>query len=415
MTRSQPAAEPVVSPPERKSGTPRITLLPDRERSLQRRHPWVFSGAVARTDGDPAPGETVELRSAKGGFLGWGAFSPESRIRARVWDFHESARIDAAFFAERVRWAVAQREDIVEPGERPGIRLVHGEADGLPGVVVDRFGDCLVVQLSSAGAVRWRDAIVDALVEVTGIGRVFERSDAEVMALEGIESRVEALRGEPPPERVVMEEAGLVYEVDVRHGHKTGFYLDQRDNRALMRDLVEGREVLDCFCYSGGFTVNALAGGAAYVTAVDSSADALAAARRHVHLNSLPEARVDFIEADVFAQLRKFRDQGRQFDVIVLDPPKFAPTAAMAERASRGYKDINLWALKLLRPGGLLFTFSCSGGVSRDLFQKIVAGAAADAGVNVRLLHHMSAAADHPVSLGFPEGEYLKGLLCQAV
>ena len=410
------AVAPAAPPVPRSKDTPgRITLLTGRERSAGRGHPWVFSGAVGRVDGEPGAGDTVEMRSAQGGFLGWAAYSPESQIRARVWDFHESARIDAAFFAERVRWAVKQREDIVEPGERQAARLIHGEADGLPGVVADRFADHLVVQFSSAGAWRWRDEIVDALVETTGIAQVFERSDAEVLALEGLESRVGPVRGEEPAGPITIEESGLLFEVDVRHGHKTGFYLDQRDNRAMLRDLVEGREVLDCFCYTGGFTVNALAGGAASVVAVDSSGEALAAARRHVALNNLPEDNVEFVEADVFALLRKLRDQGRSFDAIVLDPPKFAPTAAMAERAARGYKDINLWALKLLRPGGLLFTYSCSGGITREFFQKVVAGAAADAGASVRLLHHMGAAADHPVSLAFPEGEYLKGLLCQVV
>jgi 23S rRNA (cytosine1962-C5)-methyltransferase len=301
MTRSQTAPPPPATSTDRRTGTPRITLLPDRERSLQRRHPWVFSGAVARTDGDPAAGDTVELRSAKGGFLGWAAFSPDSRIRARVWDFHESARIDAAFFAERVRWAVAQRDDIVEPGERPGIRLVHGEADGLPGVVVDRFGDCLVVQLSSAGAVRWREAIVDALVAATGIERVFERSDAEVMALEGIQPRVEALRGGAPDERVVMEEAGLVYEVDIRQGHKTGFYLDQRDSRAAgarVRECRRGARLLLLFRRLH----RECAGGWRAHTSPPSTAPPMRSplARRHVHLNGLPEARVDFITDDVF-------------------------------------------------------------------------------------------------------------------
>lgn len=394
-------------------GVPRLVLRPDRQRSLQRRHPWIFSGAVERIEGSPSPGDTVEVRSAQGGFLAWAACSPESQIVGRVWDFHEGARIGAEFFAERVRVAVARRDRVfgAEPGH--AVRLVHGEADGLPGVVVDRFAERAVVQLTTAGAWRWRDAIVDAVCAATGISSVYERSDADVLALEGLSPRVGPLRGEAPGGAVGIEENGLRLGIDIVDGHKTGFYLDQRDNRALLRDLAAEREVLDCFCYTGGFTLSALAGGAAHVTSVDSSPEALAALRRHVVANALPEARSDAVQADVFAHLRKFRDQGRRFDVIVLDPPKFAPTASAAERAARGYKDINLWAMKLLRPGGLLFTFSCSGGVSRDLFQKIVAGAAVDAGVDARILHHMSAAADHPVSLAFPEGEYLKGLLCE--
>jgi 23S rRNA (cytosine1962-C5)-methyltransferase len=393
-------------------GVPRLVLRPDRERSLQRRHPWIFSGAVERIEGTPSPGDTVEVRSAQGGFLAWAACSPDSQIVGRVWDFHEGARIGPEFFADRVRVAVSRRDRVFGAEPEQAVRLVHGEADGLPGVVVDRFADW-AVELSTAGAWRWREAIVDAVCAATGISSVYERSDADVLALEGLSPQVGPLRGAAPVGPVRIEENGLHLSIDIVEGHKTGFYLDQRDNRALLRDLAAEREVLDCFCYTGGFTLSALAGGAAHVTSVDSSPEALAALRRHVVANKLPEARSELVQADVFAQLRKFRDQGRRFDVIVLDPPKFAPTASAAERAARGYKDINLWAMKLLRPGGLLFTFSCSGGVSRDLFQKIVAGAAVDAGVDARILHHMSAAADHPVTLTFPEGEYLKGLLCE--
>lgn len=391
----------------------RITLKPGREKSLERRHPWIFSGAIAKVDGDPKTGDTVEVRSASGGFLAWAAYSAESQISARVWDFHERARIDADFFLQKVRTAVELRKFLVEPDPQAAIRLCHGESDGLPGVVIDRFADWLVIQLSSAGAYRWRDEIIAAVRAVTGIHNVFERSDAEVLALEKLEPHVGVLSGESTAQSISIVENGARFQIDLEHGHKTGFYLDQRDNRALLRDLAEDREVLDCFCYTGGFTVNALKGNARHVTAIDSSGEAVAQVMRHVELNALPKHRVAAMQADVFAALRKFRDQGKQFDLIILDPPKFAPTAAMAQRASRGYKDINLWALKLLRSGGLLMTFSCSGGVNRDLFQKIVAGAAIDAGVNARILHHLTAAADHSVTLNFPEGEYLKGLLCQ--
>lgn len=391
----------------------KIVLKAGREKSLQRHHPWVFSGAIERVDGHPGSGETVEIRSAQGGFLGWGAYSPESQISARVWDWREGVRIDREFFANRVRRAVARRESLLAAGATPAARLVHGEADGLPGVVIDRFADWIVVQLASAGAWRWREDIASVVTEVTGLPHVFERSDADVLALEGLAPRVAALAGSEPPKAIGIEEHGLQFEVDPRHGHKTGFYLDQRDNRAQLRALSHGREVLDCFCYTGGFTVNALAGGAAKVTAIDSSGEAIATARRHVRQNGLPEERAELLEGDVFALLRKFRDQARKFDLIVLDPPKFAPTAAHAEKAARAYKDINLWALKLLRPEGLLFTFSCSGGMPRELFQKIVAGAATDANVDARVLQHLGAGADHPVALSFPEGEYLKGLVCQ--
>jgi len=392
----------------------RIVLKPGREKSLQRRHPWVFSGAVERVEGNPGSGDTVEVRSAQGGFLAWAAYSPQSQISARVWDWHEGARIDRTFFWNRLRRAIGRRERLLQSGPAPAARLVHGEADGLPGVVIDRFSDWIVLQLSSAGAWHWRDDIASLVADITGLPNVFERSDAEVLALEGLAPRVATLTGVEPPEHIAIEENGLRFEVDPRHGHKTGFYLDQRDNRALLRDLSSGREVLDCFCYTGGFAANALAGGAARVTAIDSSGEAIAAARRHLRANALPEDRAELLEGDVFALLRKFRDQGRKFEVIVLDPPKFAPTAAHAEKAARAYKDINLWALKLLRPDGILLTFSCSGGVQRELFQKIVSGAATDAGVDVRVLRHLGAGIDHPVVLSFPEGEYLKGLMCQA-
>jgi 23S rRNA (cytosine1962-C5)-methyltransferase len=293
------------------------------------------------------------------------------------------------------------------------VRLLHGESDGLPGVIVDRYDDTLVVQLSSAGAQRWRETIADLLVELTGVRNIFERSDAEILELEGVPPHVGVLRGAPPPESMIIEEGGLKLALSIVHGHKTGFYLDQRDNRTLLREIAHGREVLDCFCYTGGFALNALIGGARSVTAVDASAAALEAARKNATLNALPDGSAQWIEGDVFQVLRKLRDQARQFDLIILDPPKFAATAAMAERAARGYKDINLLAFKLLRPGGLLLTFSCSGGVSRELFQKIVAGAALDAGVDAQILRWLSAAPDHPVALAFPEAEYLKGLLCR--
>jgi 23S rRNA (cytosine1962-C5)-methyltransferase len=376
---------------------------------LKRRHPWVFSGAVAKVQGQPGPGETVAIGSATGEFLAVAAYSPQSQIVARVWDWAERA-IDGAFFSERIRQAVAQRRALLD-ADTNAIRLVHGESDGLPGVVADRYGDTVVVQLTSAGAERWREVIADALLEVSGASRIWERSDAEVRALEGLAPVIAALRGAREPARIAISEQGLQFEIDLEHGHKTGFYLDQRDNRRRVRTLARGRDVLDGFCYSGGFALNALAGGARSVTAVDSSADALALARGNAELNKLTQA--EWLEGDVFQLLRRFRDQRRNFDLVVLDPPKFAPTAAHAEKAARAYKDINLLAFKLLRPGGLLATFSCSGGVSADLFQKIIAGAALDAGADAQIIERLGPGADHPVALNFPEGEYLKGLICR--
>jgi 23S rRNA (cytosine1962-C5)-methyltransferase len=386
----------------------KLVLKAGREKSLKRRHPWVFSGAVAKVQGAPGPGETVGVWSATGEFLAVAAYSPDSQIAARVWDW-DDREVDAAFFAERIERAVAQRRALM--GETAAARLVHGESDGLPGIVADRYGDTVVMQLNSAGADRWREAIADALLAASGASRVWERSDADVRQLEGLSPVAGPLRGKREPTRAVIHEEGVQFAIDLEQGHKTGFYLDQRDNRQQLRALANGRDVLDGFCYSGGFALNALAGGASSVLAVDSSAEALELARGNAELNKLPQP--EWMEGDVFQLLRKFRDSRRSFDLVVLDPPKFAPTAAHAAKAAGAYKDINLLAFKLLRPGGMLMTFSCSGGVSAELFQKIVAGAALDADADAQVVARLSAAPDHPVALNFPEGEYLKGLICR--
>ncbi len=413
---------------------PLLILNPGREKSLLRRHPWVFSGSVDRLDGNPVAGGTVDLLSARGDFLARAAYSPASQIRARVWTFDPDEAVDASFFRRRIDAAIRARITLNLTAETAksaessikisaisaisavdhlpnACRLIHAESDGLPGLIVDRYAGTLVVQFLSAGAETWRDAVLACLIELTGLADVYERSDADVRTLEGLPARAGPLHGMPPG-KVVVAENGLQFQVDLASGHKTGFYLDQRVNRLRLRSLAAGREVLDCFCYTGGFTVNALAGGAASVIAVDSSADALALARENVALNGLPAERVEFQEGDVFSVLRSLRDAGRSFDLIVLDPPKFAPTASQAEKAARAYKDINLLAFKLLRPGGLLVTFSCSGGVDAALFQKIVASAALDAGVEAQIVEHLAQGPDHPVSLHFPEGAYLKGLIC---
>jgi 23S rRNA (cytosine1962-C5)-methyltransferase len=368
----------------------------------------IFSGAVERVYGAPGSGETVEVRAHDDTLLALAAYSPSSQIRARVWTF-EPAPIDAAFFAARIRAAVEARSGMLD-ARHDGCRLVHGESDGLPGVVADRYGDVVVVQLLSAGAEAWRDAIADALVAHAGAACVVERSDAEVRALEGLAPRQGVLRG-TLREPVLLNEAGITYEVDVLHGQKTGFYLDQRDNRRIVGEHARGAQVLNAFCYTGGFSLAALAGGAAAVLSIDSSADALVRARANLARNAALAGEAEWLEGDVFAALRRLREAGRAFDLVVLDPPKFAPTAKHAPKAARAYKDINLWALKLLRPGGLLATFSCSGGISPELFQKIVAGAALDAKADAAIVGRLSASADHPVALAFPEGEYLKGLL----
>ena len=389
---------------------PVLRLKPGRDKSLRQRHPWIFSGATASTAGALRPGDTVEVRDADGKFVARAAFSPESKIRARVWTFDAREVVDAGFIARRVARAVDARAAMLDR-LHSGCRLIHGESDGLPGVVADRYADTVVLQLSSAGAERWRDAIVATIVEATGAVCVYERSDADVRKLEGLPPRTGVAHGKLP-EVVTFVEDGMVYRVDVVDGQKTGFYLDQRDNRAAVRALAAGREVLNVFAYTGAFALAALAGGAEMVVSIESSAAAIAIARENLARNpALPADRTEWREADAFAELRRMRDAGAAFDLIVLDPPKFAPTLAHAERAARAYKDVNLWALKLLRAGGILATFSCSGGIDAALFQKIVAGAALDAGTEAAVIGHFNAAADHPVTLAFPEGDYLKGLL----
>jgi 23S rRNA (cytosine1962-C5)-methyltransferase len=389
-----------------------IRLLPGKERSLQRRHPWVFAGSIDKGKADP--GETVRVEDAAGRFLAWGAYSGESLIRVRAWSFTEAERIDRDFFERRIARAVALRARLLIASN--GVRLVHGEADGLPGLVVDRYADTLSVQFGAAGIERWKELLADLLLQASGVSRLYERSDASVRALEGLAPRTGWLRkpeADPGATEVTISEHGWQLTLDVAQGHKTGYYLDQRDNRELLARWVRHcgcRQVLNAYCYTGGFTVAALAGGAMHVTSVDSSAPALERVQTHVRLNGFDTAASECLDADVNTYLRQSLDAGRRFDAIVLDPPKFAPTAAHAERAARAYKDINRLALMLLQPGGLLLTFSCSGGIGAELFHKIVAGAAIDAGVDGAILQRLEGACDHPTTLVFPEGEYLKGL-----
>jgi 23S rRNA (cytosine1962-C5)-methyltransferase len=385
-----------------------IRLRDGKERSLQRRHPWVFEGSVASGKADS--GETVRVEAHDGRFLAWGAYSGASQIRVRAWSFEEVERIDRAFFERRVAAAVALRARL--PIASNGVRLVHAEADGLPGVVVDRYGDTLCAQFSSAGSERWKATLADALMQVTGAKNLYERSDASARSLEGLPAQTGWLRGEGATDCQIQEHDWQL-TLDVATGHKTGFYLDQRDNRALFARWVRhlgAQQVLNCYCYTGGFTVAALAAGTAHVTSVDSSAPALERVAAHVVLNGFDATRNECLDADVNQFLRDSLAAGRRYDAIVLDPPKFAPTAAHAERAARAYKDINRLALMLLAPGGLLLTFSCSGGIGPELFHKIVAGAAIDANVNAAIVQRLEGACDHPTTMLFPEGEYLKGL-----
>ncbi|MFC1996456.1 class I SAM-dependent rRNA methyltransferase [Chloroflexota bacterium] len=403
-----------------------VYLKPGRDKPLHRRHPWIFSKAIFRVEGNPGMGETVEIRNSDGHFLAWGAFSPESQIRLRVWSWNLNDIIGPKFLYNKLEKAIQYRTSLfnnfdtrhqiidydVSTNRRmsTAVRLVNAESDGMPGLIVDKYGDTLVLQFLSAGADRWRGKIVELLLELIDFEHILERSDVDVRKLEGLPERILPLYGKPPSQIEILEN-NLRFSVDLTSGHKTGFYLDQRLNRERVQSLASGKEVLDCFSYSGGFTVSALSGGAKFVTAVDRSKKALALAHENVKLNQLPNERVETLEADVFKQLRKFRDQARRFDLIILDPPKFAPTLSLVQRATRGYKDINLLAFKLLRPGGLLVTFSCSGGLDEALFQKIVASAALDAGVSAKIVSRLEQSPDHPVSLSFPEGAYLKGLI----
>jgi 23S rRNA (cytosine1962-C5)-methyltransferase len=398
-----------------------ITLKAGKERSALRFHPWVFDSAVAKGGGDA--GETVRVESQTGQFLGWASFSPSSKIRARIWSFQSDERIDSAFFERQVAAAVAMRARLQVPSN--GVRLIHGEADGLPGLIVDRYDDTLVAQFLSAGTERFKADIVKALVLHTDTKRVFERSDSGVRGLEGLPAVTGWLHraeGANDDTAIVIQEHDWSLQLDIAEGHKTGFYLDQRDSRLKFAEYARRlnlRQVLNCYGYTGGFSVAALSGmrqsgalGAdAEVITVDSSGPAIAKAQANVQRNGFTTDNASFMDADVNATLRSLHKEGRQFDGIVLDPPKFAPSAAHADRAARAYKDINRWAFKLLAPGGVLFTYSCSGGIPPELFHKIVASAGTDSGIDAYILERVQAAPDHPMTVNFPEGEYLKGLI----
>jgi len=389
----------------------KINLNAGREKSLLRRHPWIFAGAIKSVDETPAPGSTVDLISSEGHFLARASYSPISQIRARVWTFNDEP-VDKEFFRRKIKAAIALRNTQNVTRNSNAYRLIHAESDGIPGLIVDRYDDVLVLQSLTAGSEFWKETLADILVEETGVQNIYERSDADVRELEGLKPITGILRGTITNLQLPITEYGLRFLVNIATGHKTGFYLDQRVNRHRVGEFAKDRDVLNCFCYTGGFSIHALAGGAKSVLSVDSSADALVLGKENVTLNNLPAEKATWLEGDVFLLLRKFRDENRSFDMIILDPPKFAPTAAHAEKASRAYKDINLLAFKLLRHGGMLFTYSCSGGIDVALFQKIVASAALDAGTDATIIEHLSQGSDHPVSLHFPEGAYLKGLVC---
>jgi len=399
-----------------------VILKRGRAKPVLQRHPWIFSGAIGRVEGEAADGDVVEVRDAGRNWLARGLINRRSQIAVRLLSWQQGEPIDRLFWQRRLRQAIAARQALADDLTTTAYRLVHAESDYVPGLIVDRYGDWLVVQCLTLGVERRKAELVDLLIELLdGVRGVYERSDVDVRAKEGVKQRTGSLWGEEPPELVEVLENGHRFLVDVRQGHKTGFYLDQRENRARLTAFCDGAEVLDAFAYSGGFGVYAASGGglagstagASRVTLVDSSAPALGLARRNFALNGLECPGVEYVEGDVFSVLRGYRAEGYSFDVVVLDPPKFAPSERKVRRAVRAYKDVNLLAFQLLRPGGVLFTCSCSGAVSADLFQKVVFGAALDAGRKAQIIGYLAQGADHPVALTYPEGAYLKGLICR--
>ncbi|EID4420323.1 class I SAM-dependent methyltransferase [Vibrio vulnificus] len=393
-----------------------IYLVKGREKSVVRRHPWIFSRGIDRVEGNPQLGETVDVYGHDGKWLAKAAYSPESQIRARVWSF-EKQDINKAFFVKRIQDAQLLREDVIERDGLTGYRLIAAESDGMPGVTIDRYQNFFVCQLLSAGAEHQKKNIVDALIEVFPDCNVYERSDVSVRKKEGLQETTGVLHGEMPPKSVVIEENGVKISVDIVGGHKTGFYLDQRDSRQQAMKYVKDKEVLNCFSYTGGFGLYALKGGAKRVINADVSQPALDTAKFNAELNAfdISKKRAVFLNADVFKLLREYRDQGTKFDVVIMDPPKFAESKAQLNGACRGYKDINMLAMQILNPGGTLLTYSCSGLMDQVLFQKIIADAAVDAGRSVKFVERFEQAADHPTDTAYPEGFYLKGFACKVL
>ncbi len=388
----------------------KLWLKRGREKSLLRKHPWIFSGAVERVQGEAGPGDTVEIVDAAGAFLAWAAYSPASQIRARVWSFQREETIGAAFLRGRLERAIESRRDLGLLGAEAACRLVFAESDGLPGLIVDRYADFVVCQFLSTGAERWRAEVADILVELCGPRGIYERSEASARRKEGLPSQRGVLKGEAPPAEIEVRMGPTHWLIDVANGQKTGAYLDQQRNRARVAELAAGAEVLDAFAYTGGFAITALVGGASAATLVESSVEALRTAEREAAANGVAD-RCWLVAASVFDELRVQRDDGRRYDVVVLDPPKFVHSAEQVNAGSRGYKDVNMLGFELVRPGGLLATFSCSGHVDAALFQKIVAGAALDAGRDAQILERLCQPPDHPIAIEFPEAEYLKGLI----
>ncbi len=390
-----------------------VKLKKGRDKSFNRKHPWIFSGAIDSVKDVNQNGETVKIISADGKFLGYGSYSLHSQISVRVLSFNPDETIDKDFFKRRIESAAQFRDQVINDSLNNAYRLVNTEGDLLAGLIVDKYADFLVCQFLSAGAEFWKKSIIEILVELFNPTGIFERSDSASREKEGLSQATGVLYGKQPDELIEVTENGNKFLVDVVHGHKTGFYLDQRDNRKLLETFSAANDILNCFSFSGGFSIYALKAGAKKVTNVDSSSEALVLAEKNFLLNEIDSLKYENVNDDVFKYLRKLRDANHQFDVIILDPPKFAESASQIEKASRGYKDINLLALKLLKKNGTLFTFSCSGHIVQDLFNKIIADAAADSGREVHIIKYLTQSPDHTMLTSFPEGLYLKGLVCK--
>ncbi|WP_213991907.1 23S rRNA (cytosine(1962)-C(5))-methyltransferase RlmI [Sodalis sp. dw_96] len=395
--------------------TKRLFLAKGREKSLLRRHPWIFSGAVQRVEGKTQSGETIDICDDKGNWLARGAYSPQSQIRARVWTFQADESIDVDFFIRRLTTAQRLRDLLATRDNLDAYRLIAGESDGLPGITIDRYGAFLVLQLLSAGAEYHRATLILALQQCYPTCSIYDRSDVAVRKKEGLELTSGIITGEAPPDLLAIREHDMSLLVDITQGHKTGFYLDQRDSRLAARRYAAGRRVLNCFSYTGAFSVATLLGDCLQVTNVDTSQHVLDIARQNVERNHLDLGKAEFVREDVFQLLRQYREQGRMFDMVVMDPPKFVENKNQLASACRGYKDINMLALQLLAPEGILLTFSCSGLMTTDLFQKIVADAALDAHRDIQFIEQFRQAADHPVLSPYPEGLYLKGFACRVI
>lgn len=390
-----------------------VKLKKNRQKSLERKHPWVFSGAIDQIKEMPRNGETVKVISSDGKFLGWAAYSTKSQISLRIWSFKETEIINSTFFKEKILQSIKLRKQILDISNTNAYRLINAESDSLPGMIVDKYNDFIVCQFLSAGAEFWKQEIVNELSALLNPSGIYERSDVEVREKEGLDPVSGILFGEAPPDFVEIIENGIKFFVDIKNGHKTGFYIDQRDNRKLIENYSSGKEILNCFSYTGGFSAYAIKGGAVKITNVDSSLDALSLAEKNLLLNSIDSSKYENVVGDVFKYLRKLRDANKHFDIIILDPPKFAESASQVEKAGRGYKDINLLAIKLLNTNGLLVTFSCSGHITTDLFSKIISDAALDSGKTVHIIKHLTQSSDHTMLTSFPESLYLKGLICK--